>query len=282
MSSLRNATQRRNHRERAQPENREKWGLLEKHKDYSLRAKDYNEKKKRLQILRQKATERNPDEFHYGMLSSRSRDGKKIVDRGNPVLSQDAVKLLKTQDSGYLRTMIQRTRRAVEKLEQEFVIKEGEGVKILGQEVGKGEGQHVIFVGSREEQSRLTPGKGLDLRSRWDDSGRDTTMGKENEDEDEDEEKDEVQDSATHIQTIQRSKRAIAKEEAALKKEKLLRKQHRKEQDARRSKLAALQAREKDLMDAENELELQRAKMSNTVGGATKAGVKWKVRERKK
>ena len=32
MSSMRNATQRRNHRERAQPADREKWGLLEKHK----------------------------------------------------------------------------------------------------------------------------------------------------------------------------------------------------------------------------------------------------------
>jgi hypothetical protein len=32
MSSLRNAVQRRQHRERAQPANREKWGLLEKHK----------------------------------------------------------------------------------------------------------------------------------------------------------------------------------------------------------------------------------------------------------
>jgi len=32
MSSMRNAVQRRNHRERAQPLEREKWGVLEKHK----------------------------------------------------------------------------------------------------------------------------------------------------------------------------------------------------------------------------------------------------------
>lgn len=63
---------------------------------------------------------------------------------------------------------------------------------------------------------------------------------------------------------------------------KLLRKQCRKEQDARRSKLAALKAREKDLIEAENELDLQRAKMSNSVGGTTKGGAKWRVRERKK
>lgn len=32
MSSMRNAVQRRNHKERAQPLEREKWGILEKHK----------------------------------------------------------------------------------------------------------------------------------------------------------------------------------------------------------------------------------------------------------
>lgn len=32
MSSMRNAVQRRNHRERGQLEGREKWGILEKHK----------------------------------------------------------------------------------------------------------------------------------------------------------------------------------------------------------------------------------------------------------
>lgn len=32
MSSMRNAIQRRNHRERAQPRERSKWGILEKHK----------------------------------------------------------------------------------------------------------------------------------------------------------------------------------------------------------------------------------------------------------
>ena len=84
------------------------------------------------------------------MLSSKSKDGKKIVDRGNPVLSQDAVKLLKTQDSGYLRTMIQKTRKALERLEQEFVLWEGKGPEVLGQEVGERGGEHVVFADSRE------------------------------------------------------------------------------------------------------------------------------------
>jgi len=207
------------------------------------------------------------------MLSSKSKDGKKIMDRGNPMLSQDAVKLLKTQDSGYLRTMIQKTRRALERLEQEFVLREGEGAEVLGQEDGR-EGQHMVFAGNREEQRLYVPGKGL---GSWLGQG-----GRIGEDLFREEDEDEEMDDSTPVSKTQRPRRVVEREEAALKEEKLLRKRHGKEQDARRSKLAALKAREKDLMDAENELELQRAKMSNSVGGTTKAGVKWKVRERKK
>ncbi|MCJ1449448.1 MAG: hypothetical protein MMC23_009968, partial [Stictis urceolatum] len=101
MSSMRNAVQRRSHKERAQPKEREKWGILEKHKDYSLRASDYNEKKRRLKILRQKAAERNPDEFHFAMMNSTTEvDGKKSWSRGNTALSSETIKLLKTQDAG--------------------------------------------------------------------------------------------------------------------------------------------------------------------------------------
>lgn len=195
------------------------------------------------------------------------------MDRGNPVLSPDAVKLLKTQDSGYLRTMIQKTRRALERLEQEFVLREGEGAEVLGQEDGR-EGQHMIFASTTEEQRQYLPGKGL---GSW--LGQGGPIG---EDLTREEDGDEEMVDSMPVAKTQRPRRVAEREEAALKEEKLLRKRHRKEQDARRSKLAALKAREKDLMDAENELELQRAKMSNSVGGTTKAGVKWKVRERKK
>ncbi|KAL4799020.1 small-subunit processome, partial [Aspergillus venezuelensis] len=72
MSSMRNAVQRRNHRERGQLQGREKWGILEKHKDYSLRAKDYSQKKQKIKRLEEKVRDRNPDEFAFGMMSSHS------------------------------------------------------------------------------------------------------------------------------------------------------------------------------------------------------------------
>ncbi|GAB0489310.1 hypothetical protein MMPV_000527 [Pyropia vietnamensis] len=67
-SSWRKAAPRREHKERSQPAARaRKWALLEKHKDYKLRARDYHSKQARLAVLRNKAATRNPDEFYHRM-----------------------------------------------------------------------------------------------------------------------------------------------------------------------------------------------------------------------
>ena len=202
------------------------------------------------------------------MLSSKSKGGRKIADRGNPVLSHDAVKLLKTQDSGYLQIMIQKTRKARERLEGEFVLKQGgerEGVEVdlFGGKSGKG--KKIVFVADESEQRRRVEDKN---------GGR--TLEKE------EGVGDEEMEAGGIFPTAPKSRKAIEKEEKLRKEAVLLRKKHRKEQNARRTKLEALKVREKDLRDAENELELQRAKMSNTVGGVNRNGVKWKQRERKK
>jgi U3 small nucleolar RNA-associated protein 11 len=72
MSSLRNSLHRRNHKERSQLSHRQRFGILEKHKDYVLRARDYHSKQDRIKRLRQKAAERNKDEFYFGMNRERT------------------------------------------------------------------------------------------------------------------------------------------------------------------------------------------------------------------
>lgn len=210
------------------------------------------------------------------MLSSQSRKGRKLADRQNPVLIQDVVKLLKTQDAGYVTTMLQKTKRARAKLEQGFVLCEEQSAEVLGALTSQEKGSHTIFVDSREEQRQYNP----DGKAAF---GPDATRRKPEISSTNEEEDDLDWEPLVALpQKAPESRRAAERQELALKQEKLLLKQHRKEQDTRRSKLAALKARERDLVEAEKELDLQRAKMSNSMGGTTKAGVKWKVRERKK
>lgn len=73
MSSLRNSLHRRNHKERSQLAHRTRLGLLEKHKDYVKRAKDFHSKQERIKRLKEKAAERNKDEFYFGMIKSQTK-----------------------------------------------------------------------------------------------------------------------------------------------------------------------------------------------------------------
>jgi len=232
MSSMRNAVQRRNHRERGQPEERKRWGLLEKHKDYSARAKDFGVKKTKLKALKQKVLDKNPDEFYFGMMSRKGpsttgkhRTGTVDGDRGNQVLSQNAVRLFKTQDLGYVRTMRNKAVKEVEELGRRAV-----GIKA--------DGKKIVFIDNEEEQQRILN----------------------------DDEMDEDEDVEIDVDT------------------KNFRKMQEKEADKLEAKLTIARERLKALTDAEQALELQRARMakSPTVGGVNKAGVKFKVRERKR
>jgi len=276
MSALRNAVQRRNHKERAQPLERSKWGLLEKHKDYALRARDHNEKRKRLKILREKAADRNPDEFHFGMMSTRMKDGKKLGDRGNKALSHDTVKLLKTQDSGYLRTMLQKTRRDRERLEMEIQIDDQEGgeLKLLkgGEEA---RGKHVVFVDSKEQQRDFDPKSWFGT----DDSGLERSYNRPKkilEEESQDE------DGLNGPTTSPMSQKQLDVGRLASEVQSKEQQRRTRSQEAQQNLLEAIKQREHDLVAAEAELELQRAKMANTVGGINKNGVKFKIRERKR
>ncbi|KAI0882268.1 U3 small nucleolar RNA-associated protein 11 [Annulohypoxylon maeteangense] len=265
MSSIRNAVQRRVHRERAQPKERQRLGLLEKHKDYSLRAKDFNKKKAQLRALRQKASDRNEDEFYFGMMSRKGpghalSQGKRWSgtvngDRGNKAMDMDTVRLLKTQDVGYIRTVRSAALKEVKGLEERVIGLGGsldeedwEGFDDDDEELGFGapkatKAKKIVFTGDVEEREEIL---------------------QQNEDEDMDVEEDEsAEKNPEKLRAEQRQK--------------LLEKLQRRLQNARK-KL-------KVLTRTEHELELQRTRMSKTatsMNGITKSGKKFKVRERKR
>ncbi|KAJ6520047.1 u3 small nucleolar RNA-associated protein 11 [Mycena sanguinolenta] len=118
---LRNSIHRRNHKERSQLANRARLGILEKHKDYVKRAQDYHSKQDRLTRLRQKAAEKNKDEFYFSMSRQTSKGGVHVADRGNVALPQDIVKVLKTQDENYVRTMRSAGLKKIDKIKAQLM-----------------------------------------------------------------------------------------------------------------------------------------------------------------
>ncbi|KAI3656360.1 hypothetical protein MP638_001237 [Amoeboaphelidium occidentale] len=123
------------HLERSQPEARKKFGLLEKKKDYKLRAKNYAKKKETLSILAKKAQLKNEDEFYHGMIRSQiNKDGELVKDRTQQ-FSGDLIKLLKSQDVKYIQYYRQVNIKEMKKLEDEIALKRSL----------KSEGKHTIF-----------------------------------------------------------------------------------------------------------------------------------------
>ncbi|KAI5864879.1 U3 small nucleolar RNA-associated protein 11 [Durotheca rogersii] len=291
MSSMRNAVQRRVHRERAQPHERERLGLLEKHKDYSLRAKDYSRKKAQLRALRRKAADRNEDEFYFGMLSRRgpagaasalvrpggdgARPSKKwsgtvAGDRGARALDVDAVRLLKTQDLAYVRTARNAAAKRVRGLEERVAAlggdlddddddddddEEDEGPTRPPRESARAP-RKIVFADAPAERDAM-----LRARREPDADGEDGAGAASPAD----------------------APAAAEKESGPARRAPLL--QQKKHLARLRRQLQAARRKLRTLARAEQALEVQRAKMAKTptaMTGVTKAGNKFKVRERKR
>ncbi|KAK7914332.1 hypothetical protein PG985_012035 [Apiospora marii] len=274
MSSMRNAVQRRNHKERSQPADRKKFGLLEKHKDYSLRAKDFNKKKAQLKSLKRKAEDKNEDEFYHGMISRAgpstwASKGKRWTgtvdgDRGNKALPMDVVRLMKTQDMGYLRTMRNVAGKDVKALEERVIGMGGSlDPRVLDEKDDDDESDW-----EDEEDGPVNKPKKIVFAEAVSDREDKILAEMEKEEAERQKQEDEKNtgsDDEENPQTLRAEQR-----------QRMLLKLHRRLQTARK-KL-------KTLSTAENELELQRARMAktSTIGGVTKSGKKFKVRERKR
>ncbi|XP_062084197.1 probable U3 small nucleolar RNA-associated protein 11 [Humulus lupulus] len=116
MSSLRNAISRRAHKERAQPQARKKFGFLEKHKDYVERAKVFHKKEETLRRLKEKAAFRNPDEFYFKMIKTRTVGGVHKLESEANKYTPEELMLMKSQDIGYVLQKVQSEKKKIEKL----------------------------------------------------------------------------------------------------------------------------------------------------------------------
>ena len=158
MSSLRNAVKRVTHKERSQPKNRAHLGILEKKKDYKVRAVDYHKKQDVLTSLRRKAAGRNPDEFYFGMNKSEIKDGKhRKIEQAKQKeriaeIGHDAVKLMKSQDLSYVRMQTMKDMRKIERMQSSLQYL-GDNPTTIGDsdDIVDKKRKHTVFVNSRNK-----------------------------------------------------------------------------------------------------------------------------------
>ena len=164
MAKLVHNVQKKQHRERAQPGDRKRYGLLEKKKDYQLRARDYHQKQATLKSLKQKVQARNPDEYYHAMTNKKTDSrGILISERDTEALSTGQVKLLKTQDSSYIKTLRNEEAKKIERLEKNLNFKSsGKHTVFVQDEIAKKEFDPVKFfqtdrnlLNARENRLRL-------------------------------------------------------------------------------------------------------------------------------
>ncbi|XP_073014903.1 probable U3 small nucleolar RNA-associated protein 11 [Primulina eburnea] len=140
MSSLRNAIPRKAHKEHAQPHLRRKFGLFKKHKDYVIRARAYHQKEQTLLKLKEKAALRNPDEFYFMMIKTKTVGGVHKPESQANKHTNEELMLMKTQDIGYIFQKLQTEKKKIERLNG-----------MLHSLDNQSSSKHVYYADNREE-----------------------------------------------------------------------------------------------------------------------------------
>ena len=223
--------------------------------------------------MRQKVAEKNEDEFYFGMMSRKgpgsaiTSEGKKRNftgtvegDRGNKAMDVETVRLLKTQDLGYLRTMRNVARKAVREL-MERVILAG-GAEVDDDSDDDDDDFDDFDMGGSSNKKKSSSGRTVPKKIVFFDAPE--------------ERKQKLQEvDAQEMQDIDSEEDEAKGKEQDRKARNLARLQNR---------LQAAKEKLKALTDAEQELEITQAKMAKTrtSGGITKTGRRIKVKERKR
>lgn len=154
MSSWKKAAKagQKTHRERHQPDARKHLGLLEKKKDYIARARNFQEKQATIKLLRKRALNKNPDEFHFHMINSKLTNGvhreKKEAEH-----TPEQIKLMETQDINYIRYRKHIESRKINKLQSELHMLDT---------TNETPNQHIFFTDDNEEMKNFDLAKRLD------------------------------------------------------------------------------------------------------------------------
>lgn len=88
IKNLKKYIPKRKYRERGQLEKRKKLGFLEKKQDYKIRADDYHKKEARYKKLKEEARTKNPEEFYFKMINSKTVDNEHMNVREEKSLEQ--------------------------------------------------------------------------------------------------------------------------------------------------------------------------------------------------
>lgn len=144
MSNFKNAhkSHQHTHRERGQLASRIHLGLLEKKKDYKLRARDYQTKQQRLKQLRQKALDKNPDEFYFKMINSSLKDGEHQEVEKVEELTSEQMKLMQHQDISYIKLKLSTERKKIAKLKSDLHLLDVDA---------KPKNKHTFFVDTKKD-----------------------------------------------------------------------------------------------------------------------------------